>query len=142
MTLLSEEKQKIFFNKVKGGKIRYNDWCVGEYFIPETLDITSGIMRGMQCKGSDSIPDYWWVNNGFQVASNGEQWEYYAGDIHPDMSILPDMTIDTKLGFFDVGGGYDLGLIRGSGEPLKAQPVQCSCPLEMIMQTGCTCGGV
>lgn len=112
MTLLSEEKQKIFFNKVKGGKIRYNDWCVGEYFIPETLESEDGRMGGFHVyPGRSRDKRHWNLFNGFDpTASHSFHWEFLEGGVE----------------------------LRDHSAIKKA----CDCPLEKLMNLGCSCGGI
>ena len=75
-----QTKEEIFFEQVKGKKIRWSDWPKEEWFIP--LFLIGGTLEGQF--SSSSIRSTF-VNNGFEEGGyRGGKWEFYRepGYVH------------------------------------------------------------
>ena len=85
--MLSVEEARLFFNKVKGRKIRWTGWQIGRYFIPLTFDGSTTnpgpSMLGVRWEDTSTMEsnpnrERWYVIDGFDGSERGH-WEVRGG---------------------------------------------------------------
>ncbi len=65
-------KEEIFFNEVKGKRIRWSTWDKNSYFVPETQ-----MTHSIYGKGKDIHSHRYDIENGFKKNIYNEYWEYF-----------------------------------------------------------------
>lgn len=135
---MTDNERELFFNQVKGKKIRWSTWAKKEYFIPEQHK-SGPTMEGKHFDGFSETFSWFCIVDGFGNAVNPLHfWEFFEKDESRSIEAIREQWYDMVK---DSKNTFQTPIFTDS-EPQETQKAQCSCALETIMQTGCTCGGI
>jgi len=107
-------KEQIFFDEVKGKKIRLNTWCESDYFIPRRIK-PDNTVEGEFVTNTSNYTTWMDCSNGFEPDNDEEKWEF-VDKLSRLSNTLYNKELDTQK--------------------------KCSCDMRALMMNGCKCGGV